>query len=182
VEVLFVNEDFKSHGYDYYFKLLALRKALGPLATAALSKKLGRPPTDDEFLAEIQRNLGTRSFIIAKKGLEEANSATRLTDEQLVVMAVLTGIMRGSEVFIITRDTDLLEQYVKITLLVKEHYRAMLVADRYAANPDTLPFREVPIVNDGVHIPPFSGSSVLQLETTDLEFNPLPEEFHFVLI
>jgi hypothetical protein len=93
VEVLFVNEDFKSHGYDYYFKLLALRKAWGPLATAALSKKLGRPPTDDEFLAEVQRNFGTRSFIIAKKGLEEANSATRLTDEQLFVMAVLTGIM-----------------------------------------------------------------------------------------
>jgi hypothetical protein len=38
----------------------------------------------------------------------------------------------------------------------------------------------VQIADDGVHIPEFSESSVLQLETTDLEFNPLPQGFTFV--
>jgi hypothetical protein len=97
-------------------------------------------------------------------------------------MAILTAIMRGSEVFIVTRDADVLEQYFKALCLMKEHYRAMLVADRYAANPKATPFREVPIQNDGIHVPAFSGSSVLQFETTDLQFNPLPKEFHFVMI
>jgi len=95
-------------------------------------------------------------------------------------MAILTAIMRGSETIIVTRDADVLEQYFKVLCLMKEHYRAMLVADRYAASPDTMPFREVPIHGNGVHIPPFSGSTILELETTDAELNPLPAGFHFV--
>jgi hypothetical protein len=185
--VLFLTEDFKIHGFDYYFKLLALRKAWGPMAAAVLTKDLGRPPTNDEFLAEVQGPLGERGFRLAKKGLDAANSANMFTDEQLVVMAILTGIMRGTEVLIITRDGDVLEQYFKALCLMKEHYRAMLVADRYAVNPDAIPFREVPVEEaggpigrDGAVISPFSGRSLLQYETTDLEFNPLPRTFHFV--
>jgi hypothetical protein len=182
IEVLFLGEDFASHGYNYYFKLLALRKVWGPMTTSLLTKKLGRSPTDDEFLAQVQGFLGARGFRIAKKGLEATNSVNKLTDEQLVLMAILTAIMRGTEVIIVTRDGDVLEQYYKVLCLMKEHYRAMLVADRYAANPDAMPFREVPVRSDGIHIPALSGSSVLQLETTDVEFNPLPARFHFVNI
>lgn len=181
IEVLFLSEDFTNHGYDYYFKLLSLRKAWGPITTAVLTKKLGRSPTNDEFLAEVQRHLGPRGFRIAKKGLG-ASSPNKLTDEQLVVMAVMTAILRGTEVIIVTRDADLLEQYFKVVCLMKEHYRAMLVADRFAATPEAMPFKEVPVHNDGVHIPPFYGTSVLRLETTDVEFNPLPPVFHFVSV
>jgi hypothetical protein len=58
----------------------------------------------------------------------------------------------------------------------------MLVAERYAANTNAMPFREVPVQSDGKHVSAFSGSSVLELETTDLEFNPLSASFHFVII
>jgi hypothetical protein len=75
-----------------------------------------------------------------------------------------------------------LEQYFKVLSLMKEHYRAMHVAERYAANPHSMPFREVSIHSDGVSIPEFSGNSVLQFETTDVEFNPLPAGFNFVNI
>jgi hypothetical protein len=182
IEVLFLNEDFTNHGYDYYLRLLALRKAMGQAAANILTRQLGQSPTNDQFLAEIQSNLGRRGFLIAKKGLEAANSPNKLTDEHLVVMAVLTAIMRGTEVFIVTRDPDVLEQYYKLLCLMKEHYRAMLVAERYAASPESMPFREVPIESDGVQPPRFSGSSILELETTDVEFNPLPAKFHFVNI
>jgi hypothetical protein len=119
---------------------------------------------------------------MAKKGLdaEAAGSPNALNDEQLVLMAILTAIMRGTEVFIVTRDSDVLEQYFKALCLMKENYRAMHVAKLYAASPYTMPFREVPIVNDGVHIPEFSGTSFLQFETTDVDFNPLPARFNFV--
>jgi len=135
IEVLFLSEDFTNHGYDYYLRLLALRKATGPLVTSVLSKRFGRIPTNDEFLAEVQSRLGRRGFLIAKKGLEAADSPNKLTDEHFVVMAILTAIMRGTEVLILTRDPDVLEQYVKLLCLMKEHYRAMLVAERYAASP-----------------------------------------------
>ena len=152
------------------------------MVESVLTKKLGRTPTNDEFSGEVQRYLGPRGALIAKKGLQAASADYKLTDEQLVVMAVLTAIMRGKEVLIVTRDADVLEQYFKILCLMKEHYRAMLVAERYAANPGTMPFREVPIETDGMHIPKFTGSSVLEFETTDVEFNPLPASFNFVNI
>jgi hypothetical protein len=186
--LLFLTEDFNLHGYDYYFKLLALQKAMGPLAVSALTKKLGRKPTNDEFVAEVQRPLGERGFLLARKGWDAAESPNKLTDEQLVLMAIMTGITRGSEVIIVTRDADVLEQYFKALCLMKEHYRAMLVAERYAANPGALPFQRVlaekaggPIGRDGP-IPAFTEKYILQLETTDAEFNPLPARFHFVII
>jgi hypothetical protein len=182
MEVLFLDEDFTAHGYEYYLKLLSLRKCMGPVAAAVLTKKLGRVPTHDEYLAEVQGNFGERGFRMAKKGSQAADSPNKLTDEQLVIMAALTAIMKGSEVFIVTRDADVLEQCFKLVCLMKEHYRAMLAAEQYAANPGVMAFRQVPVVNDGVHIPEFASTSVLEFQTTDVEFNPLPPKFHFVNI
>ncbi len=189
LQVLYLNDgdDFMKHGCDYYFRLLALRKAWGPMAVGVLTKKLGRKPTNDEFVAEVQKQVGPRGLLLAKKGLQALNSSNqltvnKLTDEQLVVMAVLTAIMRGTEVFIVTRDPDVLEQYFKLLVLIKEHYRSMLIADRYAANPDAFPFQKVPIECDGTYVPAFTGGSILQLKTTDADFNPLPPKFHFVCV
>jgi hypothetical protein len=180
MEVLFVDDHFTSHAYEYYVRLLALRKAIGPIAASLLTKKFGKEPTKDQFLAEVQGRFGPRGLLIAKKGLEAAESPNKLTDEQLVVMAVLTAIMSGSEVFIVTRDADVLEQYFKVLCHMKEHYRAMLVADLYAANASAIAFRKVAIPSDGVQIMQFSGSSFLELVTTDVEFNPLAPKFHSV--
>jgi hypothetical protein len=189
LQVLYLNDgdDFMKHGYDYYFRLLALRKAWGPMAVRALTRKLGRSPTNDEFVGEVQKQVGPRGLLLAKKGLQALNSAhqlsaNKMTDEQLVVMAVLTAIMRGTEVFIVTRDPDVLEQYLKVLILIKEHYRSMLIADRYAANPDAVPFQKMPIECGGTYVPGFTGGSILQLETTDADFNPLPPKFHFVCV
>lgn len=177
-----LDQQFTEHAYEYYFTLLTIRKFMGPLATAVLTKKFGRAPTNDEFNAEVQSRFGERGALIARKGLADVNSPNRLTDEHLVVSAVLTAILRGSEVFIVTRDPDVLEQYVKLLVLMKEHYRAMLAAECYASNPATMAFREVPVQNDGVHVPTFTGNSFLEFETTDAEFNPLPRKFQFVNI
>jgi hypothetical protein len=100
-----------------------------------------------------------------------SSNSTRSTTQSLSLSIFHPN--RGKEVIILTRDPDVLEQYVKVLHLIKEHYRSMLVAERYAANTNAMPFREVPVQSDGKHVSPFSGSSVLELETTDLEFNPL---------
>lgn len=182
IELACVNEEFINHAYLYYVRLLTLRKMMGPLVTAVLTEKLGRAPMQAEFCAEVQRQFGERGFLLAKKGLDVANSPNKLTDEHLVVTAVMTAIMRGSEVIIVTRDTDVFEQYVKLLCLMKENYRAMLAAERYALKPAALAFRQVPVRNDGPYVHVFSGSSVLEFETTDAEFNPLPPKCHFVNI
>jgi hypothetical protein len=146
----------------------------------ALTKGLGRAPTQDELVAELQGNLGERGLHMAQKGIEAASSPNKLTDEELVVLAVLTAILKGSEVFILTRDQDVLEQYYKLLSHVNEHYRAMLVAEKYASDPNAMDFREVSLTVDEPQITPFEGPSILQFQTTDADFNPLPAEFHFV--
>jgi len=171
---------FADHGYEYYVNLLALRKMMGPLAIAVLTKRLGRAPTQAEFHAEVQGRLGERGYLLAKKGLEANESPNKLTDEHLVVTAALTAITSGSEAVIMTRDPDVLEQYAKLCTLMKEHYRATLTAELYASSVATLPFREVSVGGDMRDY--FAGESVLQLETSDIEFNPLPRNFHFVCI
>lgn len=182
IEVLLGDESFNRQGYEYYMKLLALRKLTGPIVKSVLTKQLGRTPTDDQFFAEVHGKLAERGFRMAKKGLEVAASPNKLVDEEVVLSAVLTGIITGREVYILTRDADLLEQYFKLLTLMKEHYRAMLAADQYFVNHRSLPFQELPVENDRVHVPRFTGSSFLQCRTTDAEFNPLPQEFHFVNI
>jgi hypothetical protein len=182
IEVLLVDDEHRRHAYAYYLNLLAMRKAVGPLAVAVLTKGLGRAPTQDELVAELQGNLGERGLHMAQKGIEAASSPNKLTDEELVVLAVLTAILKGSEVFILTRDQDVLEQYYKLLSHVNEHYRAMLVAEKYASDPNAMDFREVSLTVDEPQITPFEGPSILQFQTTDADFNPLPAEFHFVNI
>src|ERR1039458_4553360 len=155
-------QDFADHAYGYYINLLALRKVMGPLATAVLTKKLGRNPTLDEFNAEVQSRFGERGALLARKGVAASNSPNKLTDEHLVLSAVMTAILRGTETIVVTRDPDLLEQYFKLLCLIKEHYRAMLVAERYASNPSAMNFSEVPVEDDGEHVPAFTGSTFLR--------------------
>jgi hypothetical protein len=174
-------KEFADHGHEYYVKLLALRKMMGPLAVAVLSKRLGRSPTPEEFHAELQSHLGERGYLLAKKGLEAQNSPNKLTDERLVVTSMLTAIMTGRETVIMTRDPDVLEQYMKICTLMKEHYRATLTSELYASNPAAFSFRQVAVAGDAV-VNRFSGDSILEFETDDAKFNPLPPTFHFVMI
>jgi hypothetical protein len=153
---------------------------MGPLSLRVLTKQLGREPTEDELAGFVQGSFGPRGLLLARKGLDAVKSPNMVTDENLVLIAVLTAIIRGAEVFIITRDSDVLEQYFKLLCLMKEHYRAMRIAELYAADTASAPFVRTPVVNDGVHIPEFTDEFVMQLVTTDGHFDPLPADFNFV--
>src|ERR1700693_2899904 len=154
----------------------------GPVSRRILNNQLGREPTTGELAGLLQKQFGPRGLLLARKGIAAAGSPNALTDENLVVIAALTAIVRGTEVFIVTRDTDVFEQYFKLMCLMKEHYRAMCAADLYAANPASLPFERSAVINDRVHVPEFTDEYVMRLVTTDKEFNPLPGTFHCVNI
>ena len=70
------NHSFTDHGYEYYLRLLAIRKIIGPLAAAVLTKELGRTPTQDELNAEVQSRFGERGSLIARKGLAASDRRT----------------------------------------------------------------------------------------------------------
>ena len=61
------NEDLTNHGYSYYVSLLAIRKMWGPLTVAVLTKQFGRPPTNDEFVAEVHGTLVHAGFSLLER-------------------------------------------------------------------------------------------------------------------
>ena len=139
-----VDNSMKQHGYEYYLNLLGLRKYEGAAFAMVFEKQNGRPPNQEEFAAEIKKRYGDRGYMIAVKGWRERGRANYLADEQLVVMAVLSAILSGNEVIIITRDHDVQEQFYKMLFLVDTHYRSMLLADRYVASPSSFPSMPIP--------------------------------------
>ena len=178
IQVRFPHERYQQHGYEYYFKLLALRKFMGPIIAESMEQRLGRPPDRSEYVADTQRLLRERGLALADKGIEGMKSKCPLADEQTVVMGVLTAILEGREVYIVTTDHDIPEQFNKIFLHIKEHYRAMLAAELYAMQPDRMAFREVPVREDQSETHPWTGKSILELRLPENEFDVLPREFH----
>ncbi len=182
IKVRTVAGRYQLHGQDYYCRLLTLRKLIGKAICASMERELGRPPSDEEFHAEAQRVLGERGYQFAKKGRDWVGPGMLDSDEQLVVAAFLTAIMDCSDVYIITRDTDILDQFVKLRTLIREHYRAMHTAERFASDPLSLPFREVsPLENDFVPSC-FVGTTVLEMRMPETQFKVLPQNFHSVIV
>ncbi len=173
---------YQRHGQDYYCRLLMLRKLIGKAINRSMERELGRPPSDEEFHALAQHVHGERGYQFAKKGRDWAGPGMLDSDEQLVVAAFLTAIMDGSDVYIVTRDTDILDQFVKLRILIKEHYRAMHTAEKFASDPLSLPFREISTVENDFVQSRFVGTSVLEMRMPETEFKVLPPNFHSVIV
>lgn len=127
--------------YDYYLSLLKYRKQVGEIAVKVLEQRLRKEPTDAQINGELQRRFGPRGAELARKGWDERDSPNRFADEELVVTATLTAIMCGSEVPILTFDTDVHNQFAKLAHLISEDYRSMLVAEEFQRNPFSWGFR-----------------------------------------
>ena len=134
------SSEYARHGFDHYFALLTCRKRRGVELYDGLEARLGRVPTDGEFRAECQRCFGDRGTRLAYKGWESSGKPNAFADEELVVLAVQTAILRGVDVVIFSRDLDVEEQFVKLMGFFQHDYSAMLVAERYETDPGSLRF------------------------------------------
>jgi hypothetical protein len=185
IELRVPDETYVEHGYDYYGKLLSLRKLIGPQIARQLEQKYGKLPDGEfksKFHAVAQASYGERGYNLAMKGLERTGTPNLLADEHTVVMAVLTAILEGRDVYVVTKDKDIPDQLAKLFLLIKEHYRAMLAAEQYANDPDSMAFREVPVRDVRPETNAWIGETILQLRLSEKEFDILPREFRSVVI
>jgi hypothetical protein len=181
IQIRSPGERYLKHGYEYYFSLLGLRKLIGCVIEAELQRKNQRPPTPDEFLAVAQSRHGERGYQLAKKGLDSKGLPNAFNDEQTVVMAVLTAILEGRETYIVTTDTDVPEQFIKLYTLIKEHYRAMLAAERYD-DPSQMGFKEVSLADQPAHNHGWNAAAILELRLPESEFDVLPRRFQSVVV
>ncbi len=163
-QILPIGPRYKAHGYDYWFNLLSLRKLWGADTWRYLEAKLGREPTRPEFVPEIQRQLGPRGLMLADEGQKKYQSRNLLTDEQLVVSAIISGIVRKHDICILTKDADVEEQFYKCAALLVRQYEAMIVGNYYSANPDKLNFG--PPLDPERLAGIYEGDSVIEMPTT----------------
>lgn len=144
--------------FDYYMALLKIRRTGIVTARGAFRRQHGRDPDLDEereLPAKIQQTFGERGRLIALKPSEH------LTDEALVYLAASHAISTGRQTLVLTEDADVEEQFFKLLWLVETHYRGMLLADKYAADPGA--FRTQPIPDRILNDPdgPFEPGGVL---------------------
>jgi hypothetical protein len=140
VEFLQISSEYRHHGFDHYFALLTYRKLRGVELHNALEASLGREPGDQEFKVECQSRCGDRGFWLAYKGWKDRAKPNVFADEELVVLAVQTAVLRGLDVVILSRDLDVEEQFTKMMGFLQHDYSAMLVAEQYASNPSSMTF------------------------------------------
>lgn len=112
----------------YYVQLLGVRKLVAIIEQQQFQSEFGRPPTDAELAARCKRIVGERGWRLAQKGMAESKNINFGADEELVVWAVVSAVLSGRETVILTRDTDVMEQFYKMVYLLDTHYRSCLIA------------------------------------------------------
>lgn len=166
------NKDCMAHGYDDYVKLLSLRKLLGVVAHRECTVQLGRAPTDSEFKQYLHKAHGPILAPIAFKGWQNHGKRNYLADEELVVTAVFTAIATGRETLILTRDTDVFEQFTKLLHLLSLDYLSFRFAEVRHHNPDECPMFPS-VVPEGDNWPDFDGNVIEHVVIPALELDHL---------
>jgi hypothetical protein len=151
---------FKQFGYDYYVKLLSLRKKLGVVVARELRTSLGRDPTDEQLKQHLHNKYHPRIATIAFKGWKDQLKRNYLADEELVVTAALTAILSGTETLILTWDTDVFDQFAKLMELLAQDYICFRFSECHFHNPEGYPLFPLDISADSSDDFPFVGNSI----------------------
>ena len=127
-----------SWAYWYYVWLLSSRKMKAWDILQECERALGRQLSydeirrDGEFRRKAQQIMGMPGYCMALKVLKDRYNPNMFNDEHLVINAVLTGLAKGVETHILTRDEDVFGQFHKMSHLLNLHYLSMKFADYYS--------------------------------------------------
>ncbi len=119
---------------NHYVDLLYLRKHYGKQQAERFEIKNGKKPTSAELQKLCAPFIGERGWRFMQKVIE-SEKPINANDEKTLVNAVFHSILFGDDVVILTRDTDLLEQFYKLVYLIDTHYHSMKLAEIYQQNP-----------------------------------------------
>lgn len=178
--------DAEQHSFIHYTNILGLRKRMMGWGELEFERQHGREATEKDISkvrAIVQRAVGERGFLFAKKGAAERAKKGTLSfaDEELVYTSVADALRSGRQTIILTKDEDLLDQFYRLVYLIDSNYRSMLIARRYVD--DFAWFRSYPIPTRNEWAEAFvPGSGVLVECHQDLPHLVLPTSFQFVAV
>ena len=167
-------ECYQLHGYDHYVNRLSLRKRLGLVAFGELQQKFGREPSEPELKQHLHNSYNAGVAPIAFKGWKDRGKRNYLADEELVVAAAFTAIATGQESLILTRDTDIFEQFIKLMHMLLADYACFRFALVHHANPVDAPMFPLAIEGEGRLNPCIDGDEVQQIIISHNDVSRLP--------
>lgn len=168
----------QSYGYEHYVSLLSVRKRVGIRVANELSTEMQREPTDEEVRNRLHHICHPRVSPIAFKGWKDRGKRNYMADEELVVSAVVNASMTGQTTTILTRDTDVFEQFTKLCEMVTADYKCFRFGEVRFYNPDGMPMGEIPIPPTSMKEHGFLGESVENIVMPDYEADRLPPYEH----
>ncbi len=127
------------YGYEYYVNLLSVRKRIGIRLANQIQSELRKPPTEHEVRNRLSREYHPRVGPIAFKGWKDQGKRNYTADEELVVSAAITAIMTGGTTTILTRDTDIFDQFTKLFQMVTGDYMCYRFGEVRFWSPDGCP-------------------------------------------
>lgn len=165
----------RQFGYDYYVNMLAVRKLVGIREHRSLTQELGREPTEPEFHNRLNKKYQNRVAPLAFKGWKDRGKKNYLADEELVVTAVLSSILTKRETMILTWDTDLFEQFIKLNELLISDYLCFRFAEVRHFNPEGCPMFPMAIPKERQAGPKFFlGESLDHIVISEKDVQNLP--------
>lgn len=124
---------------SYYVNLLHHRRKVleGPLEQYRVAHGRDATGKDRARVVRALAETSSRTTKLATRG----DPRRRYTDE-VTVVAAATALLHGtSEVMVLTFDSDLFEQFYKLTSLLRDDYLSMLCAGHHSEHPSSFPAR-----------------------------------------
>ncbi len=162
------------YGYEYYVNLLSVRKRTGIRVANQLRMEAGRDPGEIDVRNRLGREYHPRLVPIAFKGWKDQGKRNYMADEELVVSAVITAIMTGGTTTILTWDTDIFEQFIKLGEMLTAHYMCYRFGMVRHINPDGVPMKTMPIDTAGGTEHGFVGTTVDTIAISKRDADRLP--------
>lgn len=168
--------EMNAYGYDYYVDLLSLRKRLGIRVANELRKELGREPQEREVRDRLNRDYHPRVMPIAIEGWKKAGARNYTADEEMIVSSVISAVVTGQSSMILTRDTDVFDQFIKMFELMTAQYMCYRFGEVRAANPDGVPMGPLTVTKSDDS--EFLGNTIEHAVIPQSEADRLPPYSH----
>lgn len=117
-------------GIQYYVNLLGQRKWLDEIV--ARSEGISHSAKIASF---VETTIGKRAKLLSSESRKENKRRNLFNDEIIIWYSIAQALVTRCETAIITFDRGLFEQFWKSVWMLDTHYRAMLFASLYAADP-----------------------------------------------
>jgi hypothetical protein len=170
-------DGFHLFAQEYYIALIMAWRSVRSVLEWSAAMKAGEPPGDAEkarIRKMIDREVERDRIIIETKEAKRVACGKPLlcTDEHLVYHAISYALETGQPTMILSGDNDVASYFRHTIEMMLKHYRAMMIADRYADDPALFTLAQIPAEEAAGYFMP--ADDVQSIDLRHLRGHPRP--------